>query len=331
MNIQQLQDLLAAAARPAENVNFSDVQSAAKNALLEYFGIEELSVRDIKKYGPEVFALIEEVVERVLPAELEERIGQFAEIKTYARDEQVRFVIKGVGKNRVLRGIVPGARGGLYRARRLDDKEMFLPTRVFTVAYQITLEELLTGRRTIAELVEIIAQGFVEIVYMEVFNALQAAPTGVNSATGNGLDEDKIRDLVRIVSAYGSPIIITFRTLAEKFMNKVGASGTYPNIPTADLDEIRNQGMVSIYRGTPIVILPNYLKDETNTEWLFDEKVAMILPVNEKPVKVAFRGELFTVENNQPHGGVQYDAHRLMGVGILFNNQIAKYVDTSGS
>lgn len=321
-----LKQLLVAAARKDGSVNFADAQSAAKNALVEYFGIESISIREIKKHEGAIFAIIEEVVEQVLPAELESRVGQFAEIKSFARDEQVKFTLKGVGRQRVMRGIVKGARGGIYRARRLDDKDMILPTSVYTVGYQITLEELLTGRRTVAELVELIAMGFVEIIYAEVIKALRvagAAAPAANKHLTNTFSETAVKKVIRTISAYGSPVIIAFESAAELFANTAGAVAAYnPNLAAQDLDEIRNNGRVSIYHGTPIMVLPNYFMDETNAQWMFKENQIFVLPVNEKPVKVAMQGDLYTAEVQQPHGGVEYHAHRMMGVGVLFNNNI---------
>jgi hypothetical protein len=333
MDAKLLKQLIKTAAVPSANVNFSDAQSAAKNALVEHFGLEDLSIREMKKHGPAVFALIDEVVEEVLPTLLEERIGAFAEVRTFGRDDIVKFTIRGMGKNRVARGIVAGARGGLYRARRLDDKDLMLPVMVKTVAYQITLEELLSGRRTVAELVEAITRGFTEIVYIEVIKALRTAVTqapAANIVDGNAFNDEEFKAIIRVISAYGRPVIIGFRSQLEKLANVFPIQNTMPNVPTADLDDIRNRGMVGIYNGTPIVELPNYFMDESNSEWIFNESDLFVVPVDERPVKVAFKGDLYTAEVAQPHGGVEYHAHRIMGVGILFFNHIGIFRDSDG-
>lgn len=321
-----LKQLLVAAARKDGSVNFADAQSAAKNALVEYFGLEDMSIRDIKKQQGAIFAVIEEVVEQVLPMELESRVGQFAEIKSFGRDEMVKFTVKGMGKARVMRGIVKGARGGLYRARRLDDKDIILPTAVYTVGYQVTLEELLTGRRSVAELVELIAMGFVEIIYVEVIKALRAAASSVpanNKDLSNAYSETALKKVIRTISAYGNPVIFAFQSAAELITNVAAATSVLnPNIAAADLDEIRNAGRVSIYHGTPVVVLPNYFMDEANAYWLFKENQIFVLPVADRPVKVAMQGELYTAEVQQPAGGLEYHAHQMMGVGVLFYNNI---------
>lgn len=331
MEKQLLKQLLVAAARKDSSVNFADAQSAAKNALVEYFGLEDVSIRDIKKQQGAIFAIIEEVVEQVLPMELESRVGQFAEIKSFGRDESVKFTIRGVGKARVMRGIVKGARGGVYRARRLDDKDLMVPTSVYTVGYQITLEELLTGRRSVAELIDLIAMGFVEIIYVEVIKALRAAGAAApaaNKVLTTAFSEAGLKKVIRTVSAYGMPVIVGFQSEIEKIWNVAAANTVNPAAPAADLDDLRNQGYVAQYHGTPIVVLPNYFMDESNTAWLFKENDIFVLPANEKFVKVALHGELYTAEVQQPAGGFEYHAHQMMGVAVLFNNAIGYLNDT---
>ena len=71
------------------------------NALAEFFEIEkEKMTQEQSEQDAEVMALIEEVIDENLPKRLEDRIGDFAEIKTYARDAEVVFEVRGVGKRR---------------------------------------------------------------------------------------------------------------------------------------------------------------------------------------------------------------------------------------
>lgn len=327
MDKKQLTQLLIAAVRPTAGVNFADVNSAAKNALLEHFGFDaNTSIREMQKQRANVFAIIEEVVDELLPQELNSLVGQFAEVKTYGRDDEVKFTLKGLGKDRVMRSIVKGARGGIYRAHRLDDKDFMVPTSVYTVGYNITLEELLSGRRTIGELIDIVTKGYVEIIYVEVIKALRAAASFApdnNKDLSNAYSEVALKKVIRTVSAYGNPVIFAFQSAAEQITNVAGlVSAINPNIAAADLDEIRAQGRVSIYHGTPIVVLPNYFMDSTNSTWLFKENQVFILPTDAKPVKVAIKGESYSAEIQQPHGGMEWSVHNLMGVAILFYNNI---------
>lgn len=342
MNRNELMSLLVAAAKNEPTTEFAveDVQAAASNAIMKYIGIENATARDIRNHRNEIFDIIEEVVDKVVPAKMTDILGQFAEVKSFGRDDQVKFHITGLGKGRVKAAIVPGARGGIYRARRLDTSDVELRTHVETVGYMITLEELLTGSRSIADIVAVIAEGLVEKVWIEVVKALRAAYASVpanNKATvasGDNIDLAGLDKVIRTIASYGKPVIMGFAKLVDQINNKVGFTGAAPNLPAQDLMDIRNQGFVGVYHGTPVIKLPNYFVDETNSQWIFKEGDIFILPTDARPVKVAFQGEAYTAEVNQPHGGTEWHLHKMMGVGIVFYNNIGIYrqyaVDNTG-
>ena len=101
------------------------------------------------------------------------------------------------------------------------------------------------------------------------------------------------------------------------------------NTPTSDLDEIKDKGYVGKYKGTPIIKLPNYIIDETtNATWLLDEDTLFILPSGLKPVKVALKGDLTITEIKHPTGSEEWNAHKMLGVGLLLKNNIGLYVDS---
>ena len=93
------------------------------------------------------------------------------------------------------------------------------------------------------------------------------------------------------------------------------------DIPKEDLSDVRNIGHITLYKGTRVVEIPNYLEDEsTNSKWVLDDQYIYVIPVDAKPVKVALKGELTIVENKQPTGSEKWEAHKLMGVGVAMNN-----------
>lgn len=332
VNIQELKQMLKVALIPHRNkdVNFSaqDKQEAALNALLAYHGIDSnTSYRDIRNTAN--MAIIEEVIDEVLPAELENIMGDWAEIKQFGRDEEVKFTIRGIGKRRALLSIVPGARGGVYKARRLDDKNLFIDTQVYTVGLMVTLEELILGKLSLSELMQNILQGIQFEIYKNIVKALRTAKTlapAANRTSGAGFVTASADALVRVAEQYGSPVIVTFQGLAAKISNAQGSSN--PNVAAADPDDIRKQGYVAIYKGTPVLRIPNFLADESNANWIFSEADAFILPTNGKLVVVALRGEGYTAEFTHPSGSVEQNYHKIMGTAILTYANICVYTDT---
>lgn len=335
MNINELKTLIKGALVKDASVNFADGQEAAMNALCEFYGVKpEMSIREVRRNLPskdKQFELIEEVLDEILPRELEDIMGQWATIKSFARNEEVKFTTSKVGKKRALLSIVPGARGGLYKARRLDNKDLFITTKVYTAGVYITLEDILLGNITLGELMDNILKGITYQVYVDVVAALRTAKTlapAANRYNGDDLQPDKFDGIVRIVSAYGKPVIMCFESFANKFANVVSGSSWNPNVPAADLDDIRNYGRVQMYKGHPVVVIPNFITDElTNAEWAFSEADCFILPADTKPVVVAMQGEGHIEAVSIPSGGEEEHYHKIMGTALLFANNIGIYTD----
>lgn len=331
MDRKQLKELMLSNFRPVAGANFADVKSATRNAMIEFAGIANLTPREIRANKPYLMALVEEVIDEILPEKLESRVGDFAEVKQFARDAEIVFDIKGKGKRRAYLTIKKGQRGGMYQAARLDNVQMTLDTWVETVGVFVTLEEILLGKYSLQDLMNNILDGFVERLYVQVIEALQALATyapAANIDSGADVDSSALDPLVRIVAAYGQPTIFGFHNLVSKFTNVQGT--TNPNIPASDLDEIKNRGYVNIYKGTPIVLLPNYIVDEnTNTEWLLGEEYLFILPSGAKPVKIALKGDMHIEEVSHPTGSMEQNAHKIIGVGMLLANNCALYEDTN--
>ena len=331
MNKELKQVLIAALNGVAASANFSaeETDQAAVNALLKEIGIDENSTaRQIRAKEDMAFALIEEAVDEILPKKLEGVLQEFAEVRQFARDAEVLFNIEKIGKNRAKLTISKGARGGIYRAAKLDRKYFSVDTTIQTVAVYVTLEEIILGTLSLAELYSNILEGFQEIVYKEVFNALASgrAVAGYDriekegSATTVKADLGKAIDKVMpYVKQYGIPTIFgSYQALAE-LANP--ASEFHPEM--MDSAERRNYGFVQLYKGAKVVELPNYLVDNKNDTWSYDPKYVFVLPSGIKPVKVALKGDLTLIRNTSAVGSEKWEAHKLIGVGVAMANNFA--------
>ena len=334
---EQLSRLLVAAfeGKPVagDGLNFAaeDVNTAAVKALYEALGLSEnSSPRDFRAVENAAFALIEEKIDEILPKKLEAVLDAYAEVKTFGRDAEVVFNIDKIGKNRAKLTISKGARGGIYRAARLDSKYFNLETRVETVSVYATLEEILLGTITLGELFNNILEGFEEAIYKEVFNALASAPavagyprikdgdTAVTNATKATLGA--ALDLVLpYVKQYGIPTVFGSAVAMDLLENT--ADAYHPELE--DSRERRQFGIIRLYKGVKIVELPNYLVDNTNSEWFYDPKMVFVLPSGVKPVKVALKGEMYIKKNEQAVGSEKWEAHKILGVGVAMANNFA--------
>ena len=332
MNKELLNGIIAALEGTASaNFSATDVNEAAISAILKAAGLSENpTAREIRENESRIFALIEEAVDEILPKKLENVLGQFAEVKTFARDAEVVFNIEKIGKNRAKLTISEGARGGIYRAARLDSKYFSPATRIYTAAVYVTLEELILGTMSLAELYANILEGFQEIVYKQTFNALATAvpAAGYNRIGGNNVTSAKaqlgaaIDAVLPKVKQYGTPTIFGSYQALENIYNPLASTtGQYPN--SQDSMDIRNYGFVQVYKGVRVVELPNYLVDNTNEEWFYDQSYVFVIPSGAKPVKVALKGDLTIVRNTQAVGSEKWEAHKIMGVGLAMANNFA--------
>ena len=330
MNKELKQVLVAALNGVAASANFSaeETDKAAVNALLKEIGIDENSTgREIRAKEDLAFALIEEAVDEILPKKLEGVLQEFAEVRQFARDAEVLFNIEKIGKNRAKLTISKGARGGIYRAAKLDRKYFSVDTTIQTVAVSVTLEEIILGTLSLAELYSNILEGFEEIVYKEVFNALASAkpvagydrighdsPTTVKASLGSAIDK-----VMPYVKQYGIPTIFGSYQALANLSNP--ASEWHPEL--SDSAERRQYGFVQLYKGAKVVELPNYLVDNKNDKWFYDPKFVFVLPSGVKPVKVALKGDLTLIRNNTAVGSEKWEAHKLIGVGVAMANNFA--------
>ena len=313
--------------RPSASFSAEEVNEAAVKAIMAECGLDEnSSARDFRAVEDKAFALIEEAIDTILPKKLEQVLGEFAEVRQFARDAEVVFNIEKIGKNRAKLTIAKGARGGIYRVAKLDKKWFSPSTAVETVAVYVTLEEIILGTMSLSELYNNVLEGFEEKIYKEVFNALaagqSAAGTGYNAITTNTTKEtlgSAIDSVLPVVKAYGIPTIFGSYAALSNIYNPLAASSGYPNVE--DSADIRRYGFVQVYKGVRCVELPNYLVG--SSDWFYDDDKVFVVPSGVKPVKVALKGDLTLIRNTQAVGSEKWEDHKIVGVGVAMANNYA--------
>jgi hypothetical protein len=323
MNIK----LIEAALRGQNVAEFTneDVNNGAVKELYAAAGLpENASTRDFIAKKDVVFSIVAEAVDEILPKDITNIMGAFAEVKTYARDAEVVFQMK-TGARRARLSIQKGARGGVYKAARLDNKLLSLDVDTWTVGVFVTLEDILLGRITLAELYNNILAGYEEKVFEETVAALRTASTyapeshTMTVAEGAGtLLSDRLDQAIRIAKAYGDNVaIFAFQSEAAKIANPTAYIGD------ADKNDVRTKGYVTLYKGTPVVEIPNYiLADGATVTWAFKENQLFVLPGDAKPVKIAFKGDSYIEDVKMPGGAEQWNSHKLAGVGLLLADNV---------
>ena len=94
---------------------------AANEALREQFNLLAGDYNSYRRNKNDIFEIMQEVIDTVLPMKIMESYGQFAEIKTYAQGDKPSFVQK-TGRKRAKQFITRVGLAGIYEVFKLDKK-----------------------------------------------------------------------------------------------------------------------------------------------------------------------------------------------------------------
>lgn len=301
----------------------------------------------------DLFEIMQEAYTEILPKQVEQFIGSFAEVKTVPLNQKAVFVIN-TGRKRAKQFITAVALSGVYESFRLDKNTFELGGRAIGGAAYIDFERYLCGDEDIAESTNLLLEGLQEAVYGEIQRALLAAVNADNRPAKNkyigaGFDADAMASLCAVASAYsasGSVVIYaTPEFVAEMGPDAIGMpvygnalqgtmqAGQYGGYATPvynprNIEEIATYGRIRTFRGNPIVEIPQSYTDETNEVTIANPSTAYIFPVGDtKPVKVVFEGNTQLDDWQHRDRSFEIEVYQRVGVAILTNYNWCVYVN----
>lgn len=318
LTIKQLLDCAMGRNIPTEFANENiDYEAALRDEIKKLVGTYSLYRRN--KY--ELFDLLAQNAEEVLPRKVLELIGSFAEVAQYGNNDRLVFKVKR-GAQRGRQFVTRATNSGVYETFRLDYDYMELYSHTIAGAGIIDFERYLDGLEDIAEIYEIILDGMMTQIFREIQHCLadQWNNTGRpanNKVSANTFDYQKMAQLVQVVSAYGTPVIYCSSLFAATMLNVV-ATPNGPMVSDKEIDEIREQGYIGKFAGAPVVVIPNSFEDETNEKLVFDPRFAYVIPAGkEKIVKVALVGQTIIDEWKNTDRSMEIQGYKKIGVGIV--------------
>ena len=327
---KQIVALMKAAAQTSPSKKFSfngeELSSAAINKTLREQLSEIAGTYELYRVNKnQLFALVEEAINDILPQRIIDAYGRFAETRVFPQGTMPVFTRK-LGRVRAKQFITRVGLAGVYEVFKLGETNFEVKTSAIGGAAQIGFEEFLDGRADFAEVVQIVMDGMDELIYREIAKALMGAinqlPTA-NRVAVAGFNEDAMDQLITIASAYGAPTIYCTR----EFANKMIPADKW--VSDAMRDARWNVGYFTTYKGVPVVILPQSFEDETNSKKIIDPGYAWVIPGDERPVKVAFEGVAHMRERENEDWSRDMQIYQKVGVGVIMTNNLCSYVDTS--
>lgn len=336
LEFTQLVELAKATARAKPNVatafsfgdksySYEQLDATLRAELKELVGTYSL-YRENKN---QLFSIIEQVIDDVLPKRVLEQYGSFAEIKTFAQGDKPIFLqkITQASKRRAKQFIGKVGLAGLYEVFKLDGQSYEVTTNAIGGAAQIGFEEYLDGRVDFADVLDIVMEGIDECIYVEIEKQLIGAISNVqtaNKTSQTGFVETAMDKLLSISDSYGgkSTIYCTFEFAAKMVPSSGWVSDDMRN-------ERWNNGYIANYKGHRVIVLAQSYEDETNRIKVINPRYAWIIPDGaNKPVKIAFEGGTIVDEYTNYDRSKEVQVYKKVGVRAILSNDICVYEDT---
>lgn len=316
-----------------ENFELSDVDSALRNCLNEMSG----SINKFMKNRYDIYEIIIETADEITPKKVIENFEVFSEIATVAQGQKKTFK-KRVGRKRAKQFLTQVGLSGVYETFRLDSKTYEVRTKAIGGAATIDFERFLDGEEDMNELMEIIVEGQTEAIYGEVQKALIAAYDATdrpdaNKHTGSTFSAIEMQKLVTVAKSYGDTAVIF---APPEFIDAMGPDAIVPATSTiggvyatADINDIHETGRIKMFRGTPIVEIPQSFVDENNEKTVVNPQYAYVLPTGkEKVVKLVMEGGTQVYDTTNADQSMEINTYRKVGTAILSHHDWCIYRNT---
>lgn len=339
MTIQEIRELARHSVQNTapENFTVENVNDALRDAMRELGG--SWLAFDKNKY--DIFRIIMETAEEVVPRNIISIMGTVAEVRTVDDGDKVVFTTRSLGKKRARKFLTQVGISGVYEAFRLDTDYFELKTKCVGGATMMDFQRFLDGAENMSDLMEIITEGMTDAIFGEIQKALKASlnaagrPAG-NMVVSNTFEPDKMFKLCSIAKAYGNGGAAIFAP--PEFVGEMGPDQIVPIAQAGaqgvyhpdDIDAIHRTGYINLFRGTPIVQLPQSFVDDDNLTTQIDPQIAYILPTGrEKVVKVVLEGPQQIKDFTNRDNSIEIHTWRKIGVGILTYHDWCIYQNTS--
>ena len=330
-NIEQIKDLARHAVKGTAPADFSANKEEVNEALCEELNALAKDYNTYRRNKYDIFEIIQEAADIIIPKDVMSVMGQFAEVRQFANNVKPQFKVKK-GRNRAKRFVTRAAASGIYRAFRLDSDVIDVNTYAMGTAAYIDFERMLSGDENMAEVAQIVTESIQDAIYEDVQKALRATVNEVSRPAANkvvnpGFDKDLMAGLIATVKKYGDNAVIF---APPEFIAQIPAEEINGQVSLNDLEDIRTKGYVGIFRGCPIVQLPQSFTDETNSETVIDPQIAYVFPTGgEKIVKVAFEGDTIVKDWENRDNSMEIQAYKKIGIAIMSYHNWAVYRNTN--
>ena len=289
------------------------------------------NINNYQRYKHEIFEVIIENANDVVPRRLVDYVGLFAEIKQVGQGQKAVFKANSriANRNRARRFITSVGLSGVYETFRVDSRSYEISANAIGGAVTVDFERMLDGAESLADLLDLVAEGLVDAMSLEVQRALRSAAQHTAVPAAN-----RVVTVVKNYGGMGSGAVIF---APPEFIAAMGADAIVPAAIAGaqsvyhpdDIDAIHYTGLIKLFRGTPVVEIPQAYVDENNEQVWIDPQLAYILPTGgEKIVKIVLEGSTQVWDAVNRDQSIEVNFYQKMGIGILTYSNWGVYQNT---
>ena len=320
--IQEIKELALNAARGTapENYSVENVNDALRDELKAMCS----SINEFRRNQYDIFEIIIETADEIVPKKVIDYLGIFAEVKTVGNGQKAMFKRK-LGKNRAKKFLTQVGLSGVYETFRLDTETFTVEAHAVGGAGTIDFDRMLDNAEIMPDIMDIITEGLTDSVFYEIQKALIAAygAAGVpaaNQKEGSNFVAKDMQDLVNVVRSYGTSAVIFAcpEFVAAMGPDQIGNQSYKAEYSPKDIEDIANTGYIKMFRGTPIIQMPQSFIDENNNKTTMNPQYAFVLPAGgEKVVKVVLEGPTQMWMRDNRDQSMEINAYKKIGAAIL--------------
>ena len=332
--IQEIKELALNAARGTapENYSVENVNDALRDELNAMCS----SINEFRRNQYDIFEIIIETADDIVPKKVIDYVGIFAEVKTVGNGQKAMFKRK-LGKNRAKKFLTQVGLSGVYETFRLDTETFTVEAHAVGGAGTIDFDRMLDGSENMSDIMDIITEGLTDSVFYEIQKALIAAyeAAGVPAANrkeGNNFVAKDMQDLINVVRSYGTSAVIFAcpEFVAAMGPDQIGDPSYKAVYSPKDIEDIANTGYIKMFRGTPIIQMPQSFIDENNDKTAMNPQYAFVLPAGgEKVVKIVLEGPTQMWMRDNRDQSMEINAYKKMGAAILTYHNWGVYKNKS--
>ena len=283
--------------------------------------------RDLRDALPKVFAIIEEVLDVSINDawKADPFYNEFVDARNLALGDRNDFIIEDNSWLTV--NEFSGNTWDTGREKLIGGKKITIPTKWFYVHAYDDFERFRLGAITIEQMVTKLTEAFVRhvdsLIAVTFNDAATNLPAPFNIAAA--LTVPDMRELIqKVKTASRKNVRILGTEMAIAQLNELAEIKYSENM----MNEVYSTGRLGKWMGNTIVEVPQAFEHGTYN-WVVDNEVLLVVPENEKFIKLIDEGETRSQELSEQDNHDQTISHQLqrkMGAGAAFSSLFGKFV-----